>query len=352
MATRFPLDERTTLALHEGEGIGHCTGDVIWEASYVTARFVADADLLPRALLVGDGEGEDAENAAGGADEERPPRVLDLSAGAGLVGITCACLGASVVMSDVGDVGRRLLQMNIDANAERIARGGGRCAAYSYCWGDEALGADHEQGASAEGATRAAAGHGFVQHAPFPLVLCVDCVFIALRDSIQTALLQSLVFLCGGGVGAREPDDTADGSTSGITKGSGVAQATSAAGPAGVGAAAQASSCTAAPQLVLCWKSRLPHAEEAFLRRLARFFVLEEQSRDVVARCSADLDPQRAAAGAAEAAGGDGDSDSDSDFEGGGFESLFHNEEEETVRLMLGRLREEHRVTEASKQSQ
>ena len=120
----------------------------------------------------------------------------------------------------------------------------------------------------------------------------------------------------------------------------------------GVGAAAQASSCTAAPQLVLCWKSRLPHAEEAFLRRLAHFFVLEEQSRDVVARCSADLDPQRAAAGAAEAAGGDGDSDSDSDFEGGGFESLFHNEEEETVRLMLGRLREEHRVTEASKQSQ
>ena len=88
------------------------------------------------------------------------------------------------------------------------------------------------------------------------------------------------------------------------------------------------------------------------MRRLAHFFVLEEQSRDVVARCSADLDPQRAAAGAAEAAGGDGDSDSDSDFEGGGFESLFHNEEEETVRLMLGRLREEHRVTEASKQSQ
>ena len=172
MATRFPLDERTTLALHEGEGIGHCTGDVIWEASYVTARFVADADLLPRALLVGDGEGEDAENAAGGADQERPPRVLDLSAGAGLVGITCACLGASVVMSDVGDVGRRLLQMNIDANGERIARGGGRCAAYSYCWGDEALGADHEQGASAEGATR---GAHLLSH-----VLCVSCTLYVL----------------------------------------------------------------------------------------------------------------------------------------------------------------------------
>ena len=55
MSTRFHLGDQTTLALHEGEGIGHCTGDVIWEASYVTARFVADASLFPRALLVGDG---------------------------------------------------------------------------------------------------------------------------------------------------------------------------------------------------------------------------------------------------------------------------------------------------------
>ena len=160
----------------------------------------------------------------------------------------------------------------------------------------------------------------------------------------------------------REPDDTTGSNTLGVATSrqeaeAEVTQATSAARTAesteSAGQTSHTDSATsdcshsgaAAPQLILCWKSRLPHEEEAFLRRLAHFFVLEEQPRDIIARCSADLDPVRAAAEVGPAESGVGqDSESDSDFEGGGFESLFHNEEEETVRLMLGRLREEHRV--------
>jgi len=287
--TLFTLGNGTNVALSEGSGVGHCTGDVIWESAYVAARFVEDAERLPRDVLLGEAaQGAAAPAAAGGAKGAvRRPRILDLSAGTGLVGISCACLGAHVVMSDYGAAGKLLLENNIAANADAIAAAGGVCEAYDYAWGD---GIDDGAGKSGSGAAAAAAAPPLLTRAPFDLVMCVDCVFIGVRDSIMHLLLRTLVALC--------PPPSGDGRDSLARR----------------------------PQLVLAWKVRVEEKEAAFLAELAQHFELEEVAREQL--CYKDFDRRVCADGA----GSDSDASSD-----GGMGSLFYHEDDDNVRVLLGR---------------
>jgi hypothetical protein len=95
-------------------------------------------------------------------------------------------------MSDYGAAGKLLLENNIAANADAIAAAGGVCEAYDYAWGD---GIGDGVGGSGSGAA-AAAAVPLLTRAPFDLVMCVDCVFIGVRDSIMHLLLRTLVALC------------------------------------------------------------------------------------------------------------------------------------------------------------
>ena len=79
------------------------------------------------------------------------------------------------------------------------------------------------------------------------------------------------------------------------------------------------------PQLLLCWKVRLQHQEDAFLRRLGAHFVLQEVSHEVLAACSGDIDPRCQRSG--------------SESSDGGMGALFHSEQDEVVRLVFGTLR-------------
>jgi predicted nicotinamide N-methyase len=60
-----------------------------------------------------------------GEIDMRGASVLDLGAGTGLLGLACACFGATVVLSDFWDSTLALLHANAAGNATRIAEAGG-----------------------------------------------------------------------------------------------------------------------------------------------------------------------------------------------------------------------------------
>ena len=137
---------------------GDTTGRIVWEASLVLLKWLqADAHLR---LL--------------GAPPPLTPscRCLDLSAGAGLVPLALAAAGATVVASEAGNQ-LPLLQRNVARQP--------RCAAVEYWWG-----------APLGGALAAEPG--------FDLALCVDVLYIALRDGLARELDASLRALVAGGV--------------------------------------------------------------------------------------------------------------------------------------------------------
>lgn len=111
--------------------------------------------------------------AAIAARAARGMRVLDLSAGTGMVGVACALLGATVVATDI-DAQMELLQRNVD-----------RCAARLKAAGDEGAGGSIEAVEFAWGDDTSALGM-------FDTILCSDSLYISVRDSIQGLLLGCL----------------------------------------------------------------------------------------------------------------------------------------------------------------
>lgn len=94
------------------------------------------------------------------------------------MGIAAAVLGASVCMTDVGETQVDLLRRNLALNQELArARGQQLDLAVEELW----------WGADPPGAARP----------PFDLVVLCDCLFIAVRDSLQDALLSTLRQVCG-----------------------------------------------------------------------------------------------------------------------------------------------------------
>jgi predicted nicotinamide N-methyase len=98
-------------------------------------------------------------------------RVLDLSAGLGLVGIGLAKLGARVVMTDLGESQIDILKKNVKFNHLTETQ--------VYCqelaWGDEA-----------------ALQSLLASHGPFDVVIAVDLLYITVRENNPEPLLQTL----------------------------------------------------------------------------------------------------------------------------------------------------------------
>mmetsp|Transcript_12884 Transcript_12884/g.25005 ORF Transcript_12884/g.25005 Transcript_12884/m.25005 type:complete len:589 (+) Transcript_12884:217-1983(+) len=143
--------------INRGEEIEGTTGWTIWNASYVLLRWL-EADLngkMPEGYLSVSG--------SQGAAWWKGKRVLDLSAGLGLLGIACAKMGANVVLTDVGSKQVKTMQENVALNGfgtEQVV-----CA--PLAWGDEE--------AYNEIVTR---------YGPFDVVLASDLVYIAIRDKL------------------------------------------------------------------------------------------------------------------------------------------------------------------------
>lgn len=97
---------------------------------------------------------------------------------AGLVGITAAVLGAQVCVTDVGETQLDLLRRNTALNQELARARGERLdlAVEELWWGSAPTGAARP---------------------PFDVVVLCDCLFIAVRDSLQDALLRTLRQVCG-----------------------------------------------------------------------------------------------------------------------------------------------------------
>ena len=64
----------------------------------------------------------------------RGASVLDLGAGTGLLGLCCACFGASVMLSDFAPPVLALLHTNATANEARLAAAGGTLRIAQYDW--------------------------------------------------------------------------------------------------------------------------------------------------------------------------------------------------------------------------
>ncbi len=173
------------------------TGWTIWNSCYVALRFLEDQLVRPALQDSGDEtiEEHDDEHADDSAAKHpqqqqqspRPPyaevqwwegkRVLDLSAGLGLVGLACAKLGARVVLTDIGDKQLATLRGNVVLNGF----GPDSVAVESLAWGDlPAL-------------QRIVNTFG-----PFDLVLACDLVYIGVRDRITHLLLATLKALAEG----------------------------------------------------------------------------------------------------------------------------------------------------------
>jgi hypothetical protein len=170
------------------------TGWTIWNSCYVSLRFIED-QLVRGAQRDGDGDDTIEEEEV---DEDKqqqqqqqqlllPPyaqaewwegkRVLDLSAGLGLVGLACAKLGARVVLTDIGDKQLATLRGNAALNGF----GADSVAVEPLAWGDlPAL-------------QRIVNAYG-----PFDLVLACDLVYIGVRDRITHLLLATLKALTEG----------------------------------------------------------------------------------------------------------------------------------------------------------
>ena len=137
---------------------GDTTGRIVWECSLSVLKYLSQDDhlsLLSALPLAG-------------------KRVLELSAGAGLVALALAACGAEVVAAETAEQ-LPLLSRNLAAAAAAPPAP----AAALYYWGTP-LGA-------------------LAAHPPFDCALCVDVLYIALRDGLGRELSATLRWLVAGG---------------------------------------------------------------------------------------------------------------------------------------------------------
>lgn len=158
----------TTLYI-DGFGAGVVgTGGSIWEAAYVILRHV---EKWGRSATFNE---TDSDTSVEGL------RVLDLSSGTGLVGIGCALLGATVTLTDVGDVLLGQVRENCKRNEKQISRGKGETRVLEYYWGK-----DTARLTAMSAATTSSTS-------PFHLVLASDILYCAVRDGLEKELLRTL----------------------------------------------------------------------------------------------------------------------------------------------------------------
>lgn len=142
------------------------TGWCLWEASNVLMRFLADDQNL-RELFHDDVEWPSL-------------RILDFSAGAGLVTLASAAAGATVVSCDIPS---QLPQLELNVRDAAVT-----ARVIPFLWG---------QPTDALAAAVSAASDAPRLLPPYDLVLASDIVFIAIRDGLTGPLAASLVDLAG-----------------------------------------------------------------------------------------------------------------------------------------------------------
>lgn len=150
-----------------GTASGAGTGGSVWEAGIVLARWADHA--FP-------------------AGYWRGKTVLELGCGTGLVGLACAALGATAVLTDASPEAVALAAANAAANADLLAAAGGAARAEPLDWeADETERAPPPPGGSAAACGRA----GTALPVRPDCVMCADAVFsdTALRSGRLVALL-------------------------------------------------------------------------------------------------------------------------------------------------------------------
>ncbi|XP_012263632.1 protein N-lysine methyltransferase METTL21D-like [Athalia rosae] len=149
----FELESRkVTLTLYQKE-VGEVSC-VVWDASLVLAKYL---DVLCRDDRLG-------------KDWLLNKKVLELGAGLGCVGMTAACLGAEVVLTDLANV-LPALNKNIEMNKHHWKNCGGSAKAQELAWSKDAV----------------------IDFKP-DIVVLADCVYYT--ESIEP-LLNTLERLCG-----------------------------------------------------------------------------------------------------------------------------------------------------------
>ncbi|GBG28368.1 Protein-lysine N-methyltransferase efm3 [Hondaea fermentalgiana] len=145
----------------DGAAMEGTTGWTVWNASYVILRFL-ETELAGKAL-----PGYPALTGGAGAAWWKGKRVLDLSAGLGVLGIACAKLGANVVLTDIGAKQVATMEANVELNG--LSKDQAVCA--PLAWGDVQGFADLQ-----------------THFGPFDLVLASDLVYVGIRDGLLESL--------------------------------------------------------------------------------------------------------------------------------------------------------------------
>eukprot|EP01052_Picozoa_sp_SAG31_P008535 SAG31_NODE_433_length_15750_cov_6.132579_12_plen_321_part_00 len=174
------------------------TGWRMWNSGMVMSKYIeANFESLfkPRFLA--------AHGAAAGSSGGRPVRVLDMSAGPGLLGLSCSVIAAvkgldvEVVLSEMPNSSLDQLASNVaTVNKQMVAMFGDRyrpARAAPFTWGEPSaelwLDSNDRTGSAAMDSPQ-------VCQPNFDIVLVSDCLFIAVRDTLYTQLLGAMEYAC------------------------------------------------------------------------------------------------------------------------------------------------------------
>ncbi len=111
-------------------------------------------------------------------------RVLEISAGTGLLAIAAAACGADVLVTDIAQQ-VPLIKANAAANERIVAAGGGRVEVGIHAWGDV-------DGAFSSAPGGGDGGDGTAARARYRLGICSEALYIAIREGRVEELLRSL----------------------------------------------------------------------------------------------------------------------------------------------------------------
>jgi hypothetical protein len=135
-----------TLKIHQEREIKNCTGGIVWETAFLLGTFLEDRGVenlgwsrtdaasdgnpentpAEREIAEGGGQrrrskgkddGPAPKKRKGSGEDKRPPRVLEVGAGCGLLGLILAHMGCSVVLTEAQEAMANL-EHNVEKNAD------------------------------------------------------------------------------------------------------------------------------------------------------------------------------------------------------------------------------------------
>ncbi len=168
-----------------GGGKGATTGSSLWNAAMVTMRYLETRNCS-----------ESEKNMLEGK------RVLDLSAGTGLIGIVCAKLGARVTMTDIGEAQIELMARNVEANGMVVAVDGDPIPYKSVQvvplgWKKHSeIEAELSTSASSSSSENEGEAKKYNIQSEFDIIVASDLLYIAIRETLQDELVETIERYC------------------------------------------------------------------------------------------------------------------------------------------------------------